>query len=85
MTSSEERGRWRRVGRLAALLPRLAESIGCRRKDHETRARVDSVPEGTSPEVLERRRLLARRRLNIQIQTQAAREEARRIAEEANQ
>jgi len=60
MTSSEERGRLRRIDRLARLLPGR-RIPGDRRVDQELRQRVDAVPDGTDPDILERRRELARR------------------------
>lgn len=53
-----ELGRRRRLARLARLLDRPELD---RRKDHETRARVDEVPPDTPEDVRERRRKLARR------------------------
>lgn len=52
-----DRGRWRRLGRLARILRRPWMD---RRQNHELRARVDNVPPDTSEDVRERRRKLAR-------------------------
>ena len=59
-----EKGQWVRIGRLVRLIPRLAEQLGCRRRDHVTRASVDEVPEGTDPEIIERRKRIARGQYN---------------------
>jgi len=52
-----ERGRWRRLARLARILRRPWLD---RRQNHALRATVDNVPSDTPEEVRERRRKLAR-------------------------
>lgn len=53
----EERGRWRRLARLARILRRPWLD---RRQNLELRERIDNVPADTPEDVRERRRKLAR-------------------------
>ena len=52
----------KRLNRLATHLPDQATRLGCRRSDHDLRARVENVPEDEPKreEVLERRRAMVR-------------------------
>tara|TARA_R110000796_G_scaffold54274_3_gene126905 strand:- start:12 stop:368 length:357 start_codon:yes stop_codon:yes gene_type:complete len=52
----------KRLNRLASILPDQAARLGCRRVDHELRARVENIPEDEPKreEVLERRRAMVR-------------------------
>lgn len=52
-----DRGRWRRLARLARILRRPWLD---RRQNLELRARIDDVPDDTPEDVRERRRKLAR-------------------------
>tara|TARA_R110002167_G_C12707228_1_gene655118 strand:- start:22956 stop:23177 length:222 start_codon:yes stop_codon:yes gene_type:complete len=68
----------RRLDRLASILPARAKQLGCRREDHELRARVEDIPDDVNDRdaVIERRKRMVRNSEDLTAIEIIAREEA---------